>query len=83
MILIDALEIIEKHNKWRRGDDSVQGNPTEIGIAMDIVILAAARYEEVRKWNANTFVEIYRQNITTGQSFDEIVDERIKARAEA
>ena len=82
MILIDALEIIEKHNKWRRGDDSPQGNPTEIGIAMDIVLLAAARYEEVRKWNPRIFKQTYQRNLSMGESFDGIVDEQIKARAE-
>jgi len=45
MILIDALEIIEKHQSWRRGDDSPQGNPTEIGIALDVVLNAIASNE--------------------------------------
>jgi len=45
MILIDALEILEKHQSWRRGDDSVQGNPTEIGMALDIVLVAAGKYK--------------------------------------
>jgi hypothetical protein len=83
MRLIEAAEILERHNNWRRGDDSPQGNPTEIGLAIDIVLKAAARYEEVRKWNPRCFKEAYLVNLRMGKFFDDIVDERIKARAEA
>jgi len=81
-MLIEAAEILERHNSWRRGDDSPQGNPKEIGIAIDMMNEAAARYEEVRKWNPRCFKEAYLVNLQTGKPFDEIVDERIKARAE-
>ena len=37
-----AIEILENHNKWRRNtDDSLdlkQANPTELGIAIEIVV---------------------------------------------
>ena len=34
-----AVEIHERHNKWRRGDDSINmENPTKLGKAIDIVV---------------------------------------------
>jgi hypothetical protein len=39
MKLKQAIEILETHNKWRRGDDNVpMTNPKDIGIAIDIVV---------------------------------------------
>lgn len=38
MTIDQAIEILERHNQWRRGADIEQGNPAEIGIAIDIVI---------------------------------------------
>lgn len=32
----EALELLQKHNRWRRGDDSVEmANPSELGRAVD------------------------------------------------
>lgn len=34
-----AIEILEIHNKWRRGDDTIpMTNPTELGIAIDVIV---------------------------------------------
>ena len=34
-----AVEILERHNNWRRGDDSINmENPTKLGKAIDIVV---------------------------------------------
>jgi hypothetical protein len=34
-----AKEVLEIHNKWRRGDDTIDPtNPTELGIAIDTVV---------------------------------------------
>lgn len=39
MTLKDAIEILRKHNKWRRGDDSVpETNPNTLGLAIDTII---------------------------------------------
>lgn len=39
MKLEQAIEILETHNRWRRGDDTVpMTNPKDIGIAIDIVV---------------------------------------------
>lgn len=39
MTLNEAIVIIENHNKWRRGDDTVKPTkPTEYGIAIDILL---------------------------------------------
>jgi len=84
MTLIEASAILERHNQWRRGEvDSGAGTPAQVSVAIDMMIEAAARYEEVRKWNPRCFKEAYLVNLQTGKPFDEIVDERIKARAES
>lgn len=34
-----AVEILRKHNQWRRGDDSIEAtNPTKLGIAIDTIL---------------------------------------------
>lgn len=34
-----AIDILKKHNKWRRGDDSIEPtDPTELGNAIDVVV---------------------------------------------
>lgn len=39
MTLNEAIVIIENHNKWRRGDDTVKPTePKEYGIAIDILL---------------------------------------------
>ncbi len=41
MNLDEAIIIIENHNKWRRGDDTVKPTePKEYGIAIDILLEA-------------------------------------------
>lgn len=36
-----AIQVLEEHNKWRRGSDEItMGNATEIGIAIDTVLEA-------------------------------------------
>jgi hypothetical protein len=38
MTLQEAIEILDKHNKWRRGHYDRMQNPTKIGIAIDLVV---------------------------------------------
>lgn len=39
MTLNEAIEILRKHNNWRRGDDSIpETNPTTLGLAIDTII---------------------------------------------
>ena len=40
----------------------------------DELLVAARRYETVRKLNPRQFSELYERNITSGQSFDDLVD---------
>ena len=40
MTVKEAIEILRKHNKWRRGDDSVpMTNPKLLGQAIDTIIV--------------------------------------------
>lgn len=42
-----AINVLKMHNKWRRGDDTIEAtDPTELGIALDTVI---AFIEEIIK----------------------------------
>jgi len=49
MTLKEAVGILENHNKWRRytGDETnvAMSNPTELGIAIDVVIRAAKEHD--------------------------------------
>lgn len=38
MTLQEAIKILEKYNKWRRGAEITQPNPKLIGEAIDIAI---------------------------------------------
>ena len=39
MDIKQAIEILETHNRWRRGDDTVPMlKPKDIGIAIDVVV---------------------------------------------
>lgn len=39
----DALNILERHNKWRRGADIPMESPKTIGEAIDVII---AKYKK-------------------------------------
>lgn len=38
MDLKQAVELLENYNKWRRGAEIPQPNPTEIGVAISLVL---------------------------------------------
>jgi len=38
MTLDESIKVLELFNKWRRGEEIPQENPTKIGIAIDIVL---------------------------------------------
>jgi hypothetical protein len=39
MTLKEAVKILEQHNKWRRGDDSIPMlAPKDVGVAIDVVL---------------------------------------------
>lgn len=51
MKLSTAVEILEKHNRWRRcNEDSEMVNPTQLGIAIDTII----EYLKKKVWDDNS-----------------------------
>lgn len=52
----EALELLQKHNRWRRGDDSVEmANPSELGRAIDVACHVLAEHiHEKEKTNDST-----------------------------
>ena len=38
MTITEAIEILKSHNEWRRGGDGEMTNPTELGVAIDLII---------------------------------------------
>lgn len=46
MKLKKAIETLESHNKWRRGDDEYMQSPKEIGKAIDYAINALKKLEK-------------------------------------
>lgn len=50
----EALELLQKHNRWRRGDDSVEmANPSELGRAIDVACRVLVEYIEHEKEKTN------------------------------
>ncbi len=43
MTLKEAIELLQKHQQWRRGADIDMQNPTQLGIAIDILIEEALK----------------------------------------
>lgn len=52
----EALELLQRHNRWRRGDDSVEmANPSELGRAIDVACRVLAEHiHEKEKTNDST-----------------------------
>ena len=52
----EALELLQRHNRWRRGDDSVaMANPSELGRAIDVACRVLAEHiHEKEKTNDST-----------------------------
>ena len=39
MTIHEAVALLENHNKWRRGDDTLEmADPKELGIAIDLMV---------------------------------------------
>jgi hypothetical protein len=39
MTIQEAVALLENHNKWRRGDDTLEmADPKELGIAIDLMV---------------------------------------------
>jgi len=82
MQLKKAIEILEQHNKWRRGIvDDAEFNPSDIGKAIDAVVFLLPRlkqchdrYEKIRKVTPARFDEIFQDNMRS-KKFDDLVDE--------
>lgn len=52
----EALELLKRHNRWRRGDDSVEmADPSELGRAIDVACRVLAEHiHEKEKTNDST-----------------------------
>ena len=50
----EALELLQRHNRWRRGDDSVEmADPRAIGLAVDVACRVLAEHIEHEKEKTN------------------------------
>jgi len=39
MTIQKAIEVLEQHNRWRRGDEKIEmAEPKELGIAIEVVV---------------------------------------------
>ena len=51
MTLKQAIEIVERHNKWRRDPNvppkAKMENPTELGEALDVLLIVAKDYATI------------------------------------
>lgn len=50
----EALELLQRHNRWRRGDDSVEmADPRAIGHAIDVACRVLAEHIEHKMEETN------------------------------
>jgi hypothetical protein len=48
MNITEAIKIVKKYNKWRRGDERLkQPDPKTIGIAIDVLITYAEQHKDI------------------------------------
>ncbi len=51
MTVKQAIKVLKKHNNWRRGGRASQqdpmGNPTELGKALDVLLIVAKDYTTI------------------------------------
>lgn len=70
-----TIEFMRAYQAWRRGAGISQPDPKAIGEGLNRIILAAERYEKLRRLNPRKFHELYMRNISEGKPFDELADE--------
>lgn len=50
----EALELLQRHNRWRRGDNSIEmADPRAIGLAIDVACRVLAEHIEHEKEKNN------------------------------
>jgi hypothetical protein len=48
MNITEAIKIVKKYNKWRRGDNRIKHvDPQTLGIALDVLILYAEQHKDI------------------------------------
>lgn len=68
-----TIELMKQYQAWRRGADIPQPSPAAIGAGLDQLILAAERYEKVRRLTPHQFKGLWKRNMA-GEWFDDLVD---------
>ena len=51
MTIEQAIAVLREHNAWRRGDEAPQGDPAEIGLAIDMLCYFAEYLLDATKRN--------------------------------
>ena len=50
----EALELLQRHNRWRRGDNSIEmADPRAIGLAIDVACRVLTEHIEHEKEKTN------------------------------
>ena len=57
MELSEAKNLLSDYNKWRRGEEIPQPNPTQIGIAIDVVLAELDRPKEMNDIQIETWLD--------------------------
>ena len=69
-----TIKFMKQYQAWRRGADISQPSPAAIGVGLDQLIVAAERYEKLRRLNPRQFSELHQRNLK-GAIFDNMIDE--------
>lgn len=54
MDIIEAIKILERHNKWRRGANIKSTDPTDLTEAIDTIVSCARNIVDYKKKKINT-----------------------------
>ena len=49
MTIDEAIVILERHNKWRKGADIEMETPINLGVAIDLIVCEVKEYQKVKK----------------------------------
>ena len=63
MIITQALENLELHNKWRRGENDTMLNPKNIGASIDCIIDFFRKDTTIKSnWSIESCLKFYPKN---------------------
>jgi len=75
MELKTAIELLEKHNQWRRGDDTIDmADPELLGMAIDLVLNQVKNYVAGEELKQKISVIVSNTTLSGNEKRDQLLD---------